>query len=86
MNGFVRPLSVSRRWRGPVRRVDAPRTRWRRCRLLRAYMLVVHRRRVGEGGTSVRGGFVNHLIAIDQLERDGLVTFDGDGSVEWQWP
>ncbi|WP_175416444.1 hypothetical protein [Natrinema versiforme] len=47
-------------------------------------MRVAHERR-GNGRTSVRGGFVNHLIALDQLQQDGLLTIE-DGDVEWQWP
>lgn len=61
-------------------------TRWRRWRLLRSYMDTAHHRRVGEGRSSVRGGFVNYLIALDQLESDGLITIDEDGDVTWLWP
>lgn len=71
---------------GAITRVRAARVRWNRWRLVRAYMRVAHRRRVGDGRTSVRGGVVNHMIALDQLERDDLIELNGDGDVNWKWP
>lgn len=62
------------------------RVRSRRWRLLRAYMRVAHQRRTGNERTSVRGGFINHMIAIEQLEQDGLIRLTNTGEVEWLWP
>lgn len=42
-------------------------------------------RGTGNGETSVRGGVVNHLIAVDQLQQDALLTVTNDGSIEWHW-
>ncbi len=49
-------------------------------------MRVAHQRRTGDGRTSVRGGFINHMIAIEQLEKDGLIRLTNTGDVEWLWP
>ncbi|ELZ14437.1 hypothetical protein C478_07427 [Natrinema thermotolerans DSM 11552] len=75
-------MTVRERVRGLV-------VKWRRWRLLRAYMRVAHQRRVGDGRSSVRGGFVNHLIALESMERDGLIEIhdiDGARVYEWRWP
>lgn len=48
-------------------------------------MRVAHRRRIGNGRTSVPGGFVNHMIALDQLQQDDLIELNGDGDVHWKW-
>jgi len=64
-------------------RVDDKRMLWRRWRVLRAHMTLAHERREEAGGRSVRGGFVNHMIELEQLEDDGLI--DEDGRVVWLW-
>jgi len=57
------------------------RIRWRRRKLVRAYQRVASIR----ADTSIRYGFVTYLIALSELENDGLITVK-DGDVEWHWP
>lgn len=83
MRRSEQPLTASRTQHAPI---GHARIKWRRWRLLRAYMRVAHQRRTGDGRTSVRGGFINHMIAIEQLEKDGLIRLTNTGDVEWLWP
>lgn len=56
------------------------RTRWRRWRLLRAYS------RVFTAKTGKRVGVTPVMAAYERAERDGVLSLQEDGDVEWHWP
>ena len=64
-----------------MQHINHLRKRWRRWKLVRAYQRVAAIR----ADTSVRYGFVTYLIALSELENDGLLTVE-DGGIEWHWP